>query len=239
MKPSEVAAFANSLADGSEEVQHSIWAYYEHQNRPIPETLFGAGWFHGFKNRNKDTLSSSQGTQMHLTCQDWTTYTNIKTMYELVYEQMAEAGIARHLPEEEQYWVDTASAIVDSEEKAAGLKCTIKLEHPQWLLFGDEVGTNTAQDGDGHIGGQTYITFRGQHVKLNSSKSTGRFTVMGLTAATGEPDMCVVIMAAQEVGIAEALGFDHLADSPYNSTKTLEENRGKGKALPGLPTCLF
>jgi len=62
---------------------------------------------------------------------------------------------------------------------------------------------------------------------------------MGLTAATGDPVMCIVIMAGNEVGVGEALGFDHQAVIPYDKNKSLEENSGPDKALPGLPTCVF
>ena len=160
---------------------------------------------------------------MHNTRQEWTTYENIPTMYELVYEQMVEANIAVRLPEEEQYWVDVTGNIVDSEDDAAGHKCTIKLTNPEWLLFGDEVGTELAQDGDGHIGGQTYLTFGGQKVELTSSKASGRFTVMGLTAATGDPVMCIFIFAGKELGIKEVLGYDYQSEIPYNVDSTLEK----------------
>ena len=62
---------------------------------------------------------------------------------------------------------------------------------------------------------------------------------MGLTAATGDTVMCIVIMAGKEWGVAEALGFDHQASIPYDKNKTFEENCGPGKALPGLPHCVF
>ena len=104
-------------------------------------------------------------------------------------------------------------------------------------MFGDKVGTDTAQVENGHIGGQTYLSFKGRKIELEISKSSGRFTIIGLTAATGDPVMCIVIMAANELGVAEALGFDHRANGQYDSTKTLEKNRGPGKDLPGLPTC--
>ena len=148
-------------------------------------------------------------------------------------------GIADHLPENEHYWVDTADCCVESKDKAAGHKCKIKLKHPDHILFGDEVGTDTAQDGDGHIGGQTYITIGDRTINLTSSKSSNHFTLIGLTAANGDPVMCIVIIAGKELGIEAALGFDHQSDTPYDTNKTLEENFGPGKALPGLPRCSF
>ena len=237
MKPSETIEFANSLIKEST-IQQSVTKFHA-SCRTHPKTLLGRGWFAGFMRRQKEVLSSRKGTRKHNTRQDWTTYDNIENMYELIYKQMVDAGIAQHLPEDEHYWVDKAGEVVDTSEQAAGNKCTIELTHPEWLLFGDEVGTDTAQDDDGHIGGQTYLSYRGRKIELTSSKASGRFTLMGLTAASGDPVMCIVIMAGKEVGIAEVLGYDHQAETPYDTTKELDENCGPGKALPGLPTCTF
>ena len=97
--------------------------------------------------------------------------------------------IAEHLPEEQHYWVNEQGVVVDSEEKAAGCKCTMRLTNPEYLLFGDEVGTDTAQDKDGHYGGQTYISVGKRKLALASTKATNCFTVMGKTAASEDPVM--------------------------------------------------
>jgi hypothetical protein len=70
----------------------------------------------------------------------------------------------------------------------------------------DEVGTDTAQDDDRHIGGQTYLSFGGERGNLTSSKTRGRFTAMGLTVGTGEPIMCIIIFAAAELDTLARLG---------------------------------
>jgi hypothetical protein len=69
-------------------------------------------------------------------------------MYDLVYEQMVDDGVAEYLPPEEYYWVDEGGDTTASEDQAASHKCTIRLLHPDWCLYGDEVGTDTAQDDD-------------------------------------------------------------------------------------------
>ena len=239
MKPSEVISFANSLIETSDKLISSIKSFFTKLNMSVPDQLIGRGWYKGFMKRNGEYMLSGKGFRVHSARRDWTTYDNIQQMYELVYSQMVDARIATNLPEESHYWTDAKGNVVDSQEKAAGQKITVQLTHPEWLLFGDKVGTDTAQVDDGHIGGQTYLSFGGRRIELESSKSSGRFTVIGLTAATGDPVMCIVIMAGNEVGVAEALGFDHRANTKYDSSKTLEENRGPGKALPGLPTCRF
>ena len=50
---------------------------------------------------------------MHNARSDWTTYNNIESMYDLLYEQMVQAGIAQRLPEGEQYWVDEKGNTVE------------------------------------------------------------------------------------------------------------------------------
>ena len=111
--------------------------------------------------------------------------------------------------------------------------------HPEYLLFGDEVGTDTAQDKDGHIAGQTYLKVGDSEIKLESSKLTNRFTVIGLTAATGDPVMCIVIIAGKELTLQDALGYDHQAETPFNPDIPFEDNIGPRKAFPNLPTCTF
>ncbi|CAJ1967698.1 unnamed protein product [Cylindrotheca closterium] len=234
----ETIALANSLVVGSK-LEDKLKDFHS-KHKAQPTELLGKRWFKGFMNRNRDILNTGRGSKQDRARKDWTTYENVQQMYGLVYEQMLQAGIAVRLPESEHYWVDNVGQIVDSEDKAAGHKCTIKLIHPEYLLFGDEVGTDTAQDQDGHIGGETYIkSADGQKVELLSTKATGRFTVMGLTAASGDPVMCIVIIAGKELACEDYIGFDHQSDVMYDGTKTLEENYGPGKVLPGLPVCVF
>ena len=84
-----------------------------------------------------------------------------------------------------------------------------------------------------------YVSVSGQKIHLSSSKANGRVTVMGLTAATGEPVMCVCIFAGTTIDVNMAQGYDHLSEVKFDDTKSLEYNSGPGKALPGFPTCRF
>jgi hypothetical protein len=43
------------------------------------------------------------------------------------------------------------------KEQAVGLQSEYELIHPEWLVFVDEVGSNTSQTKDGHVGGETYL----------------------------------------------------------------------------------
>lgn len=239
MKPCEIKEFAKNSLIQDTEVAKQIAEFHDSRPYEEPTFLLGNGWYKGFVARHQHLLSNTKGVRQHKTRKDWCTHANMKKMYKLVYEQMIEAKIAERLPEDQQYWVDKDGNVVDSEDKAAGHKCEVKLTHPEFLLFADEVGTDTAQDKDKNVGGTVYVTIDGQRASLPSSKASSRFTVLGVTAATGEPLMCIVIMAAKEVVPREAMGFDHLAENPYDPDKPLKENEGPGKALPGLPTCEF
>ena len=85
-------------------------------------------------------------------------------MYELVYDQMVSACLAPVLPESEQYWIDKNGEKVHSESDAIGMKVKIKITHPKWILFGDEVGTDISEYEDGHVGGggQKFCCCKGQ-----------------------------------------------------------------------------
>ena len=88
---------------------------------------------------------------------------------------------------------------------------------------------------DGNNGGQRYISVKGTRKKLLSSKASGFFTLMGMNTATGDPVLCICILAAKTLSVTDVKGFDYRAKIPHDSSKTMEENLGEGKALPGLP----
>ena len=92
---------------------------------------------------------------------------------------------------------------------------------------------------DGNNGVQRYISIKGMKTNLLSSKYSGRFTLMDLTAATGEPVLCISILAAKSLSVTDVKGFDYRASIPYDSSKTTEENIGEGKAFLGLTVCKF
>ena len=108
--------------------------------------------------RHEQYLHSRKGYRVACNRTEWVIYNNVKIMYDLIYEQMINAGIAVELPEEEQYWVDKDGEELDSDENAVGLKVKVRITHPEWLLFGDEVGTDISQKDDGHVGGQRFVS---------------------------------------------------------------------------------
>ena len=56
---------------------------------------------------------------------------------------------------------------------------------------------------DGNNGGRRYIHLEGTRTKLLPSKSSGSFILMGLTAETGEPVLCICILAAKSLSVTE------------------------------------
>ena len=61
---------------------------------------------------------------------------------------------------------------------------------------------------------------------LLSSKALGCFTLMGITDATGEPVLCICILAAQSLSVTDVKWFDYSASIPYGSSNTMKENMG-------------
>ena len=72
-----------------------------------------------------------------------------------------------------------------------------------------------------------------------SSKAYGRFKLMGMTSATGEPVLFICILAAKTLSVTDVKGFYYPSYIPYDSINTMEGNKREGKALPGFPVCKF
>jgi len=127
------------------------------------------------------------------------------------------------------------------KEESYGQKCTIKITHPELCIVGDEVGGNTSQKGDGHVGGKRFVGPKHCVSQLKSSKKDKKFTVVGLTALTGEPVMCVIIIEGTTRQVEVELGIDYSA--PWTGSAEdndfIEQNTGHGKRFPGGPTCRF
>ena len=152
---------------------------------------------------------------------------------------MVDAEVAAPLDESDYYFINRYGSRVKTEEEAASHQIKHRLSHPQYVLFGDEVGTYTNQMDDGNNGGQRCIRIKGTRTNLFLSKSSGRFTLMGLADATGEPVLCTYILAAKILSVTDVKVFDYRASIPYDSSKNMEENMGEGKALPGLSVYKF
>jgi hypothetical protein len=175
---------------------------------------------------------------------EWSTEINIKQMYDVLYHNMVEAGIARKL--DNPVMRNSKGEIVENAVDALGLPTKYELIHPDHLIFFDETGCNTNQKKDGHYGGQKYACGRGMTPKTIAATRDKHFTVLGLTAATGEPILCVVIFASDNKhGVlvsdwAEGIDIRVLPERDENGEICLEEvNFGNGKYFPCGPICNF
>ena len=187
-------------------------------------------YWRGFMRRHALPLSRAKGTRIAACRSEWTTFENILEMYNLIYAQMVDAGLARSLSIEEQFWVNHCGDRVETEEEAFGSKIDVDITHPEWILFGD-------QKEDGQIGGTNYCVGTGTRANIKSNTNGGRFTVIGLTAASGDAVMCIIIFAGEELTYEQRMGHDIWVG--FNGETSMRDNSGPGKAFPGAPTCHF
>ena len=75
---------------------------------------------------------------------------------------------------------------------------------------------------DGNNGGHCYISIKGMRSNLLLYKYSGRFALMGMTAATSEPVLCTCILAAKSLFVTDVKLFDYRASIPNDSGKTRE-----------------
>ena len=102
-----------------------------------------------------------------------------------------DAKVSTPMDGSEYYFLNISGSRVKTEEEAAGHQIKHRLSHPQYVMFGYEVGTDTNQMEDGKNGGQRYIIVKGSRTNLLLSKASGRFTLMGVNYATGEHVLCI------------------------------------------------
>ena len=100
---------------------------------------------------------------------------------------MKEARILEDL--DKHVWMNREGEIVMSAEEALGMKVTHRVKHPEYMLFVDKVGNNTNMKYDGNVGRERLLKKKHQRAKITAATSDAQFTVLGFTAATGEPVM--------------------------------------------------
>jgi hypothetical protein len=198
--------------------------------------IAGGRYWRNFKERNKDKLDSGVAIAQAACRKEWSSYLNFSQMYDLVYEQMNQAGVLEDL--EVPVWMNLAGEIVSSEAEAFGERVSQVVKHPDYVMFVDEVGNNTNMKDDGRIGGERLLKGKGQTAEVTAATSDAHFTVLGFTAATGEPVMCAIIFAAGEMTQELQLGVDIRAPL-VEGDDSIRGNYGPGKRYPGAPTCQF
>jgi hypothetical protein len=137
---------------------------------------------------------------------EWCKLENFQKTYDFIYEKLAEKGLAEVWETEKM--LDNEGNEVTKKEDMYGRPTKYNLTHPDKLIFVDEVGNNTSQANDGNKTGTKYVTRKGWRAHQQNSFTDCHYTTLGFTAATGEPVMCAVIIAADRLKDHEKIGFN-------------------------------
>lgn len=234
--PSKGLMLVNSLIKGMP-IQKELIKWKKKFSNDTLGTV-GKGYWDRFIIRNKHKLVSKRGQKYELNRQKWTTYCNFVDMYHHAIQEMVDAGVAKKL--DEPVWM-TRDGKICVEREAFGCKVTHELVKPHLCICGDEVGGNLCMKGDGHIGGQLLLTAPGKVPQRKASSKNKRFTLIGLTALTGEPVMAVIILQGKRPQASLEAGIDINVDPIGNATDSdyLQKNSGPNKYFPGGPVCHF
>lgn len=137
IRPSLGIQLVNSMIDGTP-VQKALM---EHKKAlgtvGYDDTLgkVGAGYWRGFKWRNKDKIVSKKGQKYEMDQNSWSTYANFCQMYDGVINEFVDAGVAikRDFP----VWMNRDGNIVDGDD-AFRCKVTHDITHSDHVIVMDE-----------------------------------------------------------------------------------------------------
>jgi hypothetical protein len=198
-------------------------------------TSLGRGYWRGFLKRNKHLISSKKAVKFDTKRAEWCTYLNVEEMYNEVYSNLVASRLA--VKHNDAIWRNAAGDVVP-ENESLGCQSAYELIHPEWLVFVDEVGSNTSQTKDGRVGGQTYLCMKEGRPQQRAATKDAHFTVLGFTAANGKPLMCAIIFAAKSLKEEWRLGFNPFVEW-IGEEDDVSQNVGEGKAMPEGPECIF
>ncbi len=187
--PSKGLQLVNSLIKDTE-IQKELIEWKKRNTLNDNGTL-GLGYWRFFFRRNRAKIVSKRDQKYELNWQK-TTYSNFVNIYSHTVSEMIDAGVVKKL-RIVLVWMDQNGNVCDKDE-AYGCKVFYKLVRPDMCLCGDEVGGNLSMKGDGHIGGKKLLTGNGKVPQVQASTRNRRFTMIGLTAFTEEPIMCILIL---------------------------------------------
>jgi hypothetical protein len=199
--------------------------------------LLGSGYWQGFMKRNGHVITSKRAVKFEAKRAEWCTYDNFKCMYDGIYREMARGGIANELAK--AVFLDKQGEIVETKEEAFGLPTKYMISRPDKLVFVDEVGSNTSTTKDGNVGGEKFLCEKMARPQIRAATKDSHFTVLGFTAATGEPVMCAIIFGAKELAVPWVLGYDASAEWQGNENEADLNTGGLGKMFPMGPQCNY
>jgi hypothetical protein len=96
-------------------------------------------------------------------------------------------------------WRDKDNKIVGTQAEVYGRKTQYSLFHPEYLVMVDEVGEHISQKGDGNAGGQKFMVANDMRAQVRNSFKDKHFTVLGFTAANGQPTICAIFIEASKL----------------------------------------
>ena len=246
LTPTEGIQLMNSLIKDRDLQKDLI--EYKKRRRNLGQGLYperlgevGRGYWTGFMRRQSHRLVTKRGERFASNRADWSKFSYIKQMYDVIYDEYVDAGVAK--PRAVSVFMDRAGNICDEESKF-GEPCDIEITHPEYILFGDETGCNTSQKKDGHAAGTKYVVAVGQVPKTSCVTTDHRFTLLPITSGSAGPVLCVAIFQGKgsQVPAIWTSGIDititPVRDSDGNIAKD-ESNFGSGKYFPGGPSCTY
>ena len=143
----------------------------------------GKNWWRAFKRRHASQIVSKKGEKFASCRADWMKLSNIKQMYECIYEEMIDAHVASR--RENPVYTDREGNEVEEHERF-GFAQEMKINHPDYILFADESGCQTNQKQDGNVGNRKYIVEQGTRPQIICSTLDHRFTILPFTSGSGE-----------------------------------------------------
>ena len=171
-------------------------------------------------------------------------------MYDLIIEEMCKVNVAEKLDSH-------VCMNRDGEEcqpsETFGCKLTHHIKYLDMYIVCDEVGENSSQKRDGHIGGTLHVCERNFTPQSETFNKDKRFTLMGLTTLSDKPlTYCVIFKVTKYCSEIE-IGIDFTANSrgsSNNQQERIDNNLGhekasfdpltsKGNFFPGGSTCVF
>ena len=200
-----------------------------------PTMVLGSKYWNGFMRRHQHILKSKRAVKFEAKRAEWCTYENFSEMYDHIYEAMVMKGIASKV--DTKVLLDKEGLIVEDREDAFGLPTQYLLQRPDKLIFVDEVGSNTSTTKDGHVGGEKFLCEAHGRPQVKAATKDSHFTVLGFTAATGEPVMCAIIFAAQTMCESWVLGFNASATWIGGDDDIRSNTGGLDKRHPQGPFC--
>ena len=236
---SDAIAFANSLLESSS-LRKDLVHFHVACGRSTDDVgLLTQTWWRNFLRRHPE-LRVSKPVPFPNRRATWSTYDNFELMYNETYAIWERCGIAERL--DAPAFIDKDGQIVsdDDAKKQNLLPSTYRLLHPEGALNADEIGHNTNTTKDKLQGNEKRIHADGERAQKIASESDVAWTMLAVTALTGETVCCVVIIEGKRLAAQDLTGEDIMVSpGSDNLSWDNERNHGPGKRYPGGPTCFF